>query len=157
MIKACLTYLRDLLKHKYYVGIECYWQNQWWKMIVHDWSKFLPDEWGPCAKFYRDEIRGSKQLLEKPRPHWFLRSQLKHVHRNKHHWAHWCFVDMDGEFKALLMPEEYRREMVADWKGAAKAKKGNVVDWYKRNRYIIFMHEDTRRETDIDILGEVHE
>jgi hypothetical protein len=44
------------------------------------------------------------------------------------------------------MPEKYRREMLADWRGAGRAITGkdNTYHWYLDNYYNIKLHRDTR-------------
>jgi len=46
----------------------------------------------------------------------------------------------------LPMPDKYRREMLADWRGAGRAITGedNTYDWYLENRDKILLHPDTR-------------
>jgi hypothetical protein len=47
--------------------------------------------------------------------------------------------------KALPMPDRYRREMLADWKGAGLAMgKPNTREWYLANRQKMILHPDTR-------------
>jgi hypothetical protein len=50
-----------------------------------------------------------------------------------------------GKTKILEMPERYRREMFADWKGAGRAMgKGNDVRvWYEKNRENILLAPTT--------------
>lgn len=51
-------YLVYLIRHKYYVfmagfSVGC----SLWQIVVHDWSKFLPSEWIPYARyFYRGSL-----------------------------------------------------------------------------------------------------
>jgi len=71
---------------------------------------------------------------------------LLHQKRNKHHWQWWCLIDSDGEIKALPMPERYRLEMLADWRGAGRAK-GNgddIQEWYGKNKDMIILTPEMR-------------
>lgn len=46
---------------------------------------------------------------------------------------------------ALPMPDKYRREMLADWRGAGMAQgKPDTTAWYKENRDKIILHPETR-------------
>lgn len=76
----------------------------------------------------------------------FDQAWVKHQHRNPHHWQHWCLLQDDGQFKTLLMPRQYVREMVADWLGAGMAQgHGNDLnEWYERNKDKIKLHPDSR-------------
>jgi hypothetical protein len=40
-IKMIIKYLNYLLRHKWYVGIECFKKGLIWRGLVHDLSKFL--------------------------------------------------------------------------------------------------------------------
>jgi hypothetical protein len=46
----------------------------------------------------------------------------------------------------LPMPDAYRREMLADWKGAGRANgnKTTTQQWYLERRYQLILHPDTR-------------
>jgi hypothetical protein len=50
------------------------------------------------------------------------------------------------EHKALPMPDRYRREMLADWRGAGRAISGkdDTLAWYMKNRKRLMLHPDTR-------------
>ena len=47
---------------------------------------------------------------------------------------------------ALPMPDRYRREMLADWRGAGMAINGKdeTAEWYVKNRENIILHPETR-------------
>jgi hypothetical protein len=49
-------------------------------------------------------------------------------------------------YKALEMPDRYRREMLADWRGAGRAISGkdDAVTWYIKKRDEIILHSKTR-------------
>lgn len=66
MIKY-LKYLRYLLRHKWYVGIECFKRGLYWRGIIHDMSKFRPAEFIPYTNFFYGKGRGTRQrtLLNK--------------------------------------------------------------------------------------------
>lgn len=84
-----LKYLKSVLRHKWYVFLACLqFRVPIWIAILHDWDKFLPDEWLPYARtFYA--LDGSKQYVESVD---FARAWMKHQHRNKHHWQYWVGV-----------------------------------------------------------------
>jgi len=84
-----VAYLKYVARHKWFVfraGRKTH--APLWRLLVHDWSKFLPSEWLPYARtFYKSD--GSKQYVESPE---FNAAWLKHIHRNPHHWQHWVLV-----------------------------------------------------------------
>lgn len=119
-----------------------------WRLIIHDWSKFLPCEWFPYVEqFYgawrtRAEKYPSDALIHSA----FDRAWLHHQHANPHHWQHWNLREDSGEQKVLEMPINFAREMVADWMGAGRAITGTweAAEWYAKNREIIRLHPTTR-------------
>lgn len=183
-MKRYLAYLKSVLRHKRFVYEECL------KLgvprivaILHDWDKFLPDEFIPYAKcFYKPD--GSKQYDEQH----MIEAWMKHQHRNKHHWQYWVKIydefarlrrvliwdrgditvfarDEQGKWQdydfsrlpvdsiaAVPMPDLYRREMLADWRGAGRAY-GNpdTKGWYLERRDTVFakfVHPDTLKWLD---------
>lgn len=108
-----------------------------WRLLIHDWSKFLPVEWTPYVKnFYTDQ----------PDQAAFDRAWLHHQHYNPHHWQHWLLREDDGGTKILPMTADYAREMVADWMGAGRAITGRwgVASWYESNKENIVLADSTR-------------
>lgn len=98
-IMMYLKYLWYVLKHKWFVMLECFKMGLIWQGLVHDNSKFLPDEFFSYANhFHGPKAQGIKTGRDKTgyyKPYdtgdaafdtaWFL-----HQKRNKHHWQWWC-------------------------------------------------------------------
>lgn len=153
-MKKHALYLRYLLRHKWYVfvagrriGVSA------WRLIIHDWSKFLPSEWRPYVAYFY----GPKPDKKEPDDYlyWnavsahripFDRAWLHHQHLNPHHWQHWILRSDDGAVDALEMPHRFTLEMVADWSGAGRAITGrwDVSDWYEKNKNKMILHRKTR-------------
>lgn len=155
-----LKYLRSLLRHKWFVFLECCKLGIPWLGVIHDWSKFLPSEWLGYAKhFYGDYpseydlatggYSGSAKVSKEEIGRQFDVAWLHHQHRNKHHWQRWLLTldsaRSDGKLIVLPMPDRYRKEMLADWRGAGRAY-GNpdTSGWYQENKDKISLHPDTR-------------
>lgn len=50
-------YFKYLIKHKFYVGIECFKRGLFWQGIIHDWHKFTFKEFIPYANhFFKKNI-----------------------------------------------------------------------------------------------------
>lgn len=134
-MKKYIQYLLYLIKHKWYVFIECYKLGIVWQGITHDLSKFRCDELVPYAKhFYAKPTYYSKSN--------FFDAFRRHNRRNKHHWQYWCD-------KSLQNPREieynYILEMVADWRAMSKIKgKSSAIEWYNANKHKIIMTHDSR-------------
>lgn len=95
-------YLKYVLRHKWFVflaGIEL--RVPLLVLFLHDWDKFLPDEWFAYARtFYAAD--GTKQYVPSVD---FARAWMLHQHRNKHHWQWWLWVDMKSDNCAERLPQ----------------------------------------------------
>lgn len=141
-----LAYLKYVLRHKWYVFIACCKLGQVWRGIMHDMSKFLPDEWFAYANYFYNSD-GSPRTKDSPESSAaFQLAWLKHQHRNPHHWQHWVLREDSGLTLVLPMPLKYVKEMVADWRGAGKAINGkdDVIKWYAYNRGQMLLAKETR-------------
>ena len=120
-----MKYMSYLLRHKWFVGVECWKRGLYWRGLVHDMSKFLPSELIPYTNYFyglnpTDET-GYYRPTKNDHPEFDL-AWLKHQKRNPHHWQYWILsTDSEGT-KLIPMPEPYRTEMICDWIGAGKAK-----------------------------------
>lgn len=146
-MKYFKRYTINLLRHKWFVFLECCKKGIIWQGIIHDWSKFLPSEFVPYANhdfdkekdgagYYKPTDTGDKA---------FDFAWLLHQKKNKHHWQWWVLPDDNGGEKILEMPRKYRLEMVCDWRGAGRAY--GTLDarrWYEANKNKMRFHPDTR-------------
>jgi hypothetical protein len=151
MSNPYIRHLRKLLIHKWYVFVECCKLGTPWLGIVHDCSKFKPDEFIAYAQyFYGSKLRRDKTTGDYDEPLTesaaFDVAWLHHQRRNRHHWQYWMLTQDDDDDKILSMPSKYRREMLADWYGASRAYAGSndVTLWYLERRDKIKLHPDTR-------------
>lgn len=86
-------YFRYLLKHKWYVFLECCKVGLYWRGIVHDWQKFTPTEWMP----YTESFYGKYPYADRPPilVAAFNRAWLHHIHcGGEHHWQHWLMYNI---------------------------------------------------------------
>ena len=144
-----LKYFLYVLKHKYYVFIECIKLGIPWRGITHDLSKFIPSEFFPYARYFGGNIKKGRDkgyysagttTDSNFNYAWFL-----HQNRNNHHWQYWV-MPTDKEPRILPMSDKARKEMLADWIGAGKAQGTlGVEDWYYRNRSKMQLHIDTKQ------------
>lgn len=122
-----LRYLRYLLAHKWWVAYAAVkmgltpleWPGLWWRLLVHDLSKFRPSEWLP----YAESFYGPHEWKARPPglKDAFNRAWLLHQQRNDHHWQSWCLLEDSGDFKILEMSANAEMEMLCDWAGAGRA------------------------------------
>lgn len=159
-MKPYIKYFWYIVRHKWFVfvaGLKT--KAPIWLLLIHDWSKLLPDEFIPYANYFNNQKLQEKENIEafkfglaelapfgyfaKDR---FNVAWLYHQRRNPHHWQYWYLMqDNDPDFP-LPMPEKYAREMLADWMGAGRAITGkwDVKTWYEKNKEVIKIHPDTR-------------
>ena len=135
-----LKYARYIVLHKWFVfqaGLKV--GVPLWRLVVHDWSKFLPSEWFPYARYFYDK-RGEGDELA------FNRGWLLHQNRNDHHWEFWLLIYDRGATEALEMSDAAVREMVADWAGAGRAITGKWQPgtWYLKNKDKMNLHPSAR-------------
>lgn len=143
-MKKHLKYLRYVVLHKWFVFKGCVELGIPFAGIMHDLSKLLPSEWIPYAEFFYGN-HGKKR----PQPVYdaFMAAWMFHQRRNAHHWQYWVLRRDDGVVQPLEMPDRYRREMLADWRGVGPAR-GEGDDsraWYQKNKHVIQLHPVTRR------------
>ena len=146
-------YGKYLFRHKWFVFVAGCRLGIPWLALLHDNGKFRPDEWGPYAAFFY-EPDGTKWTRRDATGYYkptdtgnaaFDFAWLLHQKRNKHHWQWWCLPEDEGGLKVLPMPDRYRREMLADWRGAGLAQgTPDTLNWYTVNRHKMRLHPETQ-------------
>ena len=120
-LRSHFRYLWYITRHKWFVFIECCKLGIPWRGIVHDLSKLSPFEYNA----YRLNFSFDWEAYGSPMPEElkdrFDEAWLHHIHKNPHHWQYWLLREDDGGTKLIPIPDVYRREMLADWRGAGKA------------------------------------
>lgn len=147
-----LRYAWYVLRHKWFVLVECWRLGVLWRGITHDLSKLRPSEWFPYVAFFYPDGKAQKRRdstgYYKPTDTGdskFDYAWLLHQKRNRHHWQFWLLPEDDGGTKVLPMPDTDRKEMLADWRGAGRAQKTKgVMVWYEKNKHKMTLHRDTR-------------
>lgn len=125
------NYFRTICRHKWYVFIECCKQGIIWQGIVHDMSKFSPQEFFASARYYSGENNDYE----------YQKAWIHHKNHNKHHWEYWMDRDsVSGKIIVTKMPLKYLKEMYADLIGASKAYNKGLFD--KKEPYWYFMNKE---------------
>ena len=167
-MKKYLQYLNYVLRHKWYVMLACFDEDLYWQGLIHDNSKFLPNEFIPYARFFygvkknpRDKTGYYKPFDTGNMP--FEVAWASHIHRNKHHWQWWVRCNDDGGIAVLPMPNKYAREMICDWVGAGKTqgffpkgedKYSETRQWYQKNKHKMQLNKETRKLVTITLASE---
>lgn len=142
ILTAYWRYFLYILDHKLNVLIECWQEGLYLQGLIHDMSKFSPQEFFPYAhKFYSDKKDEHTELSWK-------KAWLHHQNCNKHHWEYWIVNKNTRE--ALPMPKKYIIEMVCDWrsfsrKWGRKVKESNLVERMVNSDSVI-LHPATKEE-----------
>lgn len=112
-----IKHFKVIVRHKWFVGIECFKRGLYWQGIVHDLSKFSYTEFFASARYFQ----GDKSPIEMEKSELgYSIAWLNHKAKNKHHWLYWTDM-VNGEWKAVPMPDKYITEMFCDYIGAGKA------------------------------------
>jgi len=162
-------YLWYVLRHKWYVALECWKEGLYWAALVHDWSKFLPDEFIPYARHFHGPQAKENLSAEKGKSGYkkpvktndssFDQAWLRHTRRNPHHPEYWVMGRVGEEATPFPMPEKYVREMVCDWRGAGRAQNNPVPthEWYLSNLDRLLLHPQTQAliEDTLDVFRTV--
>lgn len=135
-------YFLRIVAHKWYVFLECNRAGISWRGIMHDRSKFYPDEFWASARYHMiDEglvsPREWRQIRAEGGRAWGL-----HKRRNPHHPEWW----IEDECGAFPMSRKSRLEMVCDWKAAERSYPDSLTaaEYYLRDREKILLDDNTR-------------
>ena len=159
-MKKFFGYLKYVVRHKWFVMLECWKMGMFWRGIAHDWTKFLPSEFFPYKNhfgagiqtgrdktgYYKAEDTGDPAFDHA----WFL-----HQKRAWHHWQSWCVPKEGG---VGVIPQEMPRacacEMICDWLGAGRAQgTPDVMRWYETNAGKLALHPNTRQFIEGWLIG----
>jgi len=99
-------YLWQLLRHKWFVFVESCKLGIPLLGIIHDWSKFLPSEFIPYARYFYGNYKDAREIW-KFLPAYggptkedvdaaFDVAWNLHQKRNKHHWQWWILMNDDS-------------------------------------------------------------
>lgn len=142
-MKQYVVYLSYLVRHKWYVTIECFKRGLIWRGLKHDYDKFYPAMISAYANFFYNKDGSKKQIRNetgyyKPTDTGnidFDKNWFKHTRRNDHHWQYFVLATDNGEEKLVDMPPNAVLEMVCDWIGAGKAQgTPDTLKWWEVNK-----------------------
>ncbi len=132
-MKKFFGHLFLVIRHRHAVFKNCFKCGIAWRGLVHDLSKFSPEEFFESVKYYtgkRSPIGVCREV------NGMSRAWLHHKGRNKHHIEYW----MDPDCKEHpIMPFKYAVECFCDKIAATKVYSGKDYDTTKPlwhwNRY----------------------
>jgi hypothetical protein len=152
-----------ILKHKWFVFIECCKLGMPFRGLIHDRSKFGLTEFKAYALYFFatmpkwDEVKHYSPTMSYKWSKDYAKeifdvAWLHHQRYNKHHWEYWVNYKRIGDTQTFLaepmkMPNKYMKEMLADWRGAGRAINGkdDTKEFYLKNKDKIILHPETRK------------
>ena len=153
-IKGSYVHGKYVARHKYYVFIAACKLGIPITGLFHDWHRLLPVEWVPYVRKFRNGPQAGRDKSGHYDP---LNTGIKgfdmawHQHQKRawHHWQSWCCPTENGIDRVFEIPMRYRKEMLADWRGAARAQGTNDVQaHYLANRHHMLFGLETGRWLD---------
>ena len=124
-MKKFFGHLFLVIRHRHAVFKNCFKCGIAWRGLVHDLSKFSPQEFFESVKYYtgrRSPIGVCREV------NGYSNAWLHHKGRNKHHIEYW----MDPDCREHpMMPYKYAVECVCDKIAATKIYNGKAYDTSK--------------------------
>ncbi len=147
-----LRHFRTITGHKLLVMRYCFRVGLYKQGLLHDLSKYSPEEFWTGVKYYQGDR--SPNAAEREEKGYSL-AWLHHKGRNKHHFEYWTDFSLKGPagLAGQKMPVNYVVEMVMDRIAACRVYRGenytdsSPLEYYMRERPRVkpVMHPDTRR------------
>ncbi len=119
-MRKYVWYFGRIIRHKWFVLLECLKRGLLVRGLCHDLSKFLPSEFIPYARYFYG--KNKDDILEDPGDHDVKFARLLHQKRNRHHCQWWVLHLDDGAVEAFDMDSRSTQEMICDWLGAARVQ-----------------------------------
>ncbi|MCI8514756.1 MAG: catalase [Lachnospiraceae bacterium] len=143
-------HFKTITRHKFLVMKGCFQVGLYKQGILHDLSKYSPEEFFVGCKYYqgmRSPNAAEREVLG------YSTAWMHHKGRNKHHYEYWTDIDMKngGRMTGVPMPPEYIAEMLMDRIAASKVYQGDrytdasPLAYYNRSKERNFMHPKTRK------------
>lgn len=144
-------HFKTITYHKILVARGCFKIGLYKQGILHDMSKYSPEEFWVGARYYQ----GTRSPNDAEREaKGYSAAWLHHKGRNKHHYEYWIDYSKKagpGKMLPVAMPDRYIAEMVMDRIAACKVYKGDAytdsspLEYYERGCQNHLMHEYTRQ------------
>ena len=127
-----LKHFHTVMKHKWLVMVHSFKCGIPLRGILHDLSKFSPNEFISSAKYYNGHY--SPIVNERKNDGLYSSVFTHHTNHNKHHFEYWI-SEYKGDFVLKAMPYKYALEYVCDMIAASKTYLGKE---YKKDEPLKF-------------------
>lgn len=116
------------------------------RLLFHDMSKFLPDEFIPYARYWENKPEDRTDEIKKA----YKKASEIHEKRNKHHHEYWFKEFGQGDTHPYLIPMDWDSisELFCDWRAAGLAYNGvdDSREYFIREGPRMSLHPETRAE-----------
>lgn len=136
-MKKFFGHLKTVLIHRWLVFRFCCRVGIPWQGLIHDLSKFTPEEFLPSVHYYQGT---SSPIGAERHEKGYSEAWLHHKGRNKHHWEYWVEFQDDGNEYLVKIPINYVKEMLCDWLSAGKTYNGK--NWQQHFPLNYFMKHE---------------
>ena len=146
-ISNFIGHFTTITRHRHRVIAHCLKAGIFWQGLLHDLSKYSPEEFFLGVKYYQ----GTRSPNEGEREAYgYSKAWMHHKGRNKHHFEYW--TDYDPQTKLMSpvkMPVRYVKEMFCDRVAASKIYAGKnyhdgyALDYYLKAKARRKIHPDT--------------
>ncbi|MBP5161650.1 MAG: catalase [Spirochaetales bacterium] len=142
-------HLRTITKHRHLVMRHCFKAGIPWRGLLHDLSKYSPQEFIPGVRFYtgdRSPTAGERMKYG------YSKAWMHHKGRNKHHYEYWSDFSLETHTnQPVKMPLVFVIEMFCDRVAACKVYQkerytdSSALEYYRRRLGEEDMHPETSR------------
>lgn len=129
-----------VIRHAFKAGIPL-------RGLLHDLSKYSPEEFLVGAKYYIGTRSPNEAEREK---YGYSKAWMHHKGRNKHHFEYWCDYDPNTKIMSPVeMPVKYVIEMFCDRVAASKIYQGKCytdshpLEYFLRGKHRRIIHPKT--------------
>lgn len=145
-------HFKTITYHKILVAKGCFKIGLYKQGILHDLSKYSPEEFWVGVKYYQGTRSPNDAEREEKG---YSAAWLHHKGRNKHHYEYWIDYNKKagpGRMVPVAMPDKYIAEMVMDRIAACKVYKGKAytdsapLEYFEKGCQNHLMHETTRKK-----------
>ncbi len=146
------AHLKTICEHKRLVAIGCFRLGLYAQGILHDLSKFSPEEFLAGVRFYQGHRSPNNAQREQ---YGYSEAWVHHKGRNKHHYEYWTDYNPNTNSEQAIvpvrMPLRYVAEMFVDRVSASKVYNGaNYKDsdplaYYRKGKAAGLMHPETAK------------
>ena len=142
-------HLNTVSRHRHEVMKNCFRAGIPVQGLLHDLSKYSPEEFLNGVRFYQ----GTRSPHEGEREdHGYSRAWMHHKGRNKHHFEYWTdYNTVTKRLTPVKMPLKYVKEMFCDRVAASKIymgenyHDGSALEYYMRAKGVRLIHPETEK------------